>query len=177
MAVARGNIYERIGQYDEDGLQFNLLALCKSPLKSIPENLAETIRSILTVEEALTSVLPDWKSFLENDERVSLERPDEACDLSQDLLRQAQLPESARRKVEDVGADPGRLMELHREWMQLQSGLRNSYIEEVALVGQENEQAARRQVDYTPLIYASIKALAEDGVLKDIVKDVKAYEG
>jgi ubiquitin carboxyl-terminal hydrolase L5 len=43
----------------------------------------------------------------------------------------------------------------------------------VSLIGQEEEQAARRREDNTSFIYHAIKALSEAGVLKDIIMDLK----
>lgn len=178
MAVARTNIHHRIAQYNEDGLQFNLLSLCKSPLRTIPEKLAQTLHSISAVEKSLTATLPEWKQFLEiDDESVAL--PNEANDsfaLSTELISTSSVPASVQRKLKAAAADPSTLLDLRRGLVAEQTQLQRSYVEELALIEQENEQAARRKVDYTPIMYSSIKLLAEQGVLKEIVRDLRENE-
>jgi ubiquitin carboxyl-terminal hydrolase L5 len=174
MAVARANIYQRIGQYDDDGLQFNLLSLCKSPLCTIPEKLAQGMRSILAIEQNLTAILPNWKEFTEVDGSNLLGDTIDAFGLSKDLIDNAEFPESAKRRLVETGSDPSMLINLHRYWTREQAELRDSYVEEAALIGQENEQAARRKHDYTQMIYNSVKSLAEKELLREIVKEVRA---
>lgn len=176
LAVARANISERIAQYDHDGVQFNLLSLCRSPLRSIPENLAGNIQSVVAIERLLTAVLPDWKQFTEGDNCNTLLGPDESFGVSKHLLDQEQMRNSAQRQLEDAGRDPSMLLELHSAWVADQKHLRRLYLEEVALIGHENEQAARRKQDRTPMIYNSIRRLAENGVLKDIVQDERVHD-
>jgi ubiquitin carboxyl-terminal hydrolase L5 len=178
MPVARTNIHQRIAQYDEDGLQFNLLSLCKSPLRTIPEKLAQSMHSISAVEKSLTATLPDWKQFLEIDETVAL--PIEANDsfaLSTELITTSSVSDSVQRKLKAAATDPSTLLDLRRRLVAEQSQLQRSYVEEIALIEQENEQAARRKVDYTLIIYSSIKLLADQGVLKEIVRDLRDNGG
>ncbi|RDW73860.1 hypothetical protein BP5796_07302 [Coleophoma crateriformis] len=176
IAVARENIYGRIEQYDEDGLQFNLLALCASPLKTIPVKLSENAHSILALEARLDKVKSDWRAFLDGNELPAINKPDMAYGLSKELLEKVRTPDAALSAIEDQGTDPIRLSELYRHWMSIQSKLRANYMEEVASIGHENEQAARRKVDHTPCIYSSVRALAESGLLKGIVEDVQGAD-
>jgi len=172
ITVARANIYERIGQYDDDGLQFNLLSLCRSPLRSIPEKLAEIIRSTMEVEVSLTNTLPGWKQFVAMDVAGLANKPEEFFGLSSDLIEGVQLSQLARKRIDRAGTDPNMLLELHGDLMKNGEQLRSTYMEEIALVGEENEQAARRKHDFTPMIYTSIKTLAEKNMLKEIMQDV-----
>ena len=176
LTVARTNISERIGQYDNEGVQFNLLSLCRSPLRSIPEELARNIQSMVAVERMLTAILPDWKHFTEGDNCDTLLGSDESFGVSQHLLDQEQMRDSAQRQLDDARTDPSMLIELHGSWIADQKHLRRLYLEEVAIIGHENEQAARRKHDQTPIIYNSIRRLAKNGVLRDIVQDVREHE-
>ena len=56
--------------------------------------------------------------------------------------------------------------------MSEQAQLQAAYMDEAATIRNENEQATRRKVDYTPVIYNSVRELAEHGVLKEIVRDL-----
>lgn len=173
IAVARENINLRIAQYDQE-LQFNVMSLCQSPLRTIPEKLAENLHSISAVEKTLTATLPDWKQFTELDENsfpLSHE-PNESFALPKELIVNSYVPDSVQRKLKASATDPNGLLDLRQDLLMGQTLLQTSYVEEAALIGQENEQAARRKIDYTPIIYNSIKELAEQGVLKEIVRDL-----
>ncbi|TAQ84598.1 hypothetical protein B7494_g7083 [Chlorociboria aeruginascens] len=172
MVVARASIQEHINRSNAEGLNFNLLSLCKSPLVTIPLQLAQGLRSIIAIEDVLTHVSPDWRLFIESCEPKPLCEPNEAFGLTQDIIDNSQLSNQAIDLLRDAGTDIGMLMELHRNLTVEQIALQRSYIEEVSLVGQENEQAARRKHDHTPMIYKSVKLLAEQGVLKGISKMV-----
>jgi ubiquitin carboxyl-terminal hydrolase L5 len=173
MAVARDNMLQKIAENRQDD-QYNLLSLCKSPLLTIPQDLAENIRSISAVDSALTAVLPEWRQFLEADDSDMETGPNQSYGLSNVIFEGSKTPESAQQSLQRAGVDPSALMTLRSEWTQDQKELRIKFMEEAALIGQENEQAARRKQDYTPIIYNSIKILAEEGVLKEIIQDIRA---
>ena len=174
MAVARENINLHIAQHIDDGLQFSLMSLCRSPLRTIPEKLAENLHSMSAVEKTLGMALPDWKQFIEIDENSPPlpHVPNESFALSNELLANSYVPDSMQRKLKVASTDPTELIDIRRELLMEQVELQNSYMEETALIEEENEQAARRKIDYTPIIYNSIKELAEQGVLKEIVRDL-----
>ena len=174
MEVARENINLRIAQHIDDGLQFSLMSLCRSPLRTIPENLAENIHSMAAIEKALNTALPDWQQFVEVEENSPPlpHEPNESFALSEELLANSYAPDTFRRKLKASAADPTKLIDLRQGLLAEQTRLQNSYVDEVTRIGQENEQAARRKIDYTPIIYSSIKELAEQGVLKEIVRDL-----
>jgi ubiquitin carboxyl-terminal hydrolase L5 len=149
------------------------MSLCKSPLRSIQENLAQSMHSISAVEKALSALVPDWKLFMDADESISVTDLNESLGLPQDLINNATPSVSAIRRLEEVANDPGMLMSYRKTLMGEQSKLRAAYLQEVAEISQEDEQAERRKHDYTPTVYNSIKSLAEAGVLKDIVMDTR----
>jgi ubiquitin carboxyl-terminal hydrolase L5 len=174
MAVARENINVRIAQYD-DGLQFNLLSLCCSPLRSIPEQLASILHSISAVEKTLNTVLPHWKAFLESDDedpQPPHNEPNDSFALSKELIANSYASDSVLRELKAAASDPSTLLEIRRDLLSEQVRLQAAYVAEAATIGNENEQAARRKIDYTPVIYNSVKELAKQGVLKEIVRDL-----
>jgi ubiquitin carboxyl-terminal hydrolase L5 len=174
MALARDNILQRIEQYADDGVEYNLIALCRSPLRTIRGNLAVNLQSIIAAEDSLKAMIPDWKAFTESGETsCSLDELQESFSLTRDLIDKANPPESAILRLKEAGSDPRMMIHLHQGLVKEQKSLRDSYMHEVSLIGQADEQAARRREDHTPLIYHAIKALSEAGVLKDIIKDIK----
>jgi ubiquitin carboxyl-terminal hydrolase L5 len=164
---------QRIEQYADDGVEYNLIALCKSPLCTIQENLAVNIKSIKAAEERLKAMVPDWKAFTEYGESSSLDELQESFSLTRELIDKANPPESVIQRLEEAGSDPRILIDLHQDLVKEQKNLQNSFMYEVSLIGQEEEQAARRREDNTSFIYHAIKALSEAGVLKDIIMDLK----
>jgi ubiquitin carboxyl-terminal hydrolase L5 len=172
MGVARDNILQRIAQYEGDGIEYSLMSLCKSPLSTIQQELAGTIKSTLAVEQALSVVIPDWKAFVEVDETKQNIDLNKSFGIPQHLIDNATLSESTSKKLSEGGSDPGVLLTLRKSLVGDQTKMRAAYVQEVAEVEREDEQAERRKHDYTPLIYNSIKMLA-DGELKDIVMDTR----
>ena len=150
------------------------MSLCRSPLKTIPESLAENLHSFSAVEKALNAALPGWKAFVETDESSPPlpHEPNECFALSKELIANSYVSESVQRRLKAAFDDPTMLIDMRHELLIEQIQLQTAYVEEVAGIAQENEQAARRKIDYTPIIYNSIKELAEHGVLKEIVRDL-----
>jgi len=174
--MARDNVSQRIAQYgDVDGVQFNLLSLCRSPLCIIPEQLVENIKSLSAVEAVLDVGPVPWKDFI-TDHGLEL-KPSECFGIIQDIINNAAFPASEQQRLNEAGADLQKLLDLRQELIQTQNRLQFSFMDEVASISHENEEAERRKHDYTPIIYNSIKTLAEEGLLQEIVQDVRAAEG
>ena len=149
------------------------MSLCRSPLRSIPETLAENLHSIPVIEKALNAALPSWKEFVEADDTANLPlETNESFALSKELLDNTYIPDSVQRKLRAATDDPTMLIDMRRQLLGEQVDLQTAFMDEVTAIAMENEQAAQRKIDYTPIIYNSIKELAVQGVLKDIVKDL-----
>lgn len=170
MAVARTNILQRIEIHGEDQ-QYSLLSLCRTPLLTIPHDLATNIRSISFVESALNAALSDWRQFLQSEDHDLETGPNDSYGLTADIFKHSGTPMSLQTKISKAGADASILMSLYTELTQEQSRLKVLFMEEAVLIGQEDEHAARKKHDYTPIIYKSIKTMAEKGVLKQVILD------
>jgi ubiquitin carboxyl-terminal hydrolase L5 len=175
-SMARDNVSKRMAQYvDVDGVQFNLLSLCRSPLCIIPEQLVENIKFLISIDAVLDAGSVPWKDFV-TDRGLEL-KPNECFGITQDLIENAAVLESELRRLDEAGTDMQKLLDLRQELIQTQNQLQFSFMDEVASIGHENEEAERRKHDYTPIIYNSIKTLAEEGLLQGIVQDVRTAEG
>ncbi len=119
--------------------------------------------------------VPDWKLYIqsESDQAMPIEQLKGSFDLSAYQIENANPPELARKRVEEAGLDPETLIKSYKELVLEQKSLRSEYMQEVASVAQEDEQAARQKEDHTPVVYMAIKALAEAGVLKNIVTELR----
>lgn len=111
-----------------------------------------------------------------NETSVSLEELYNTCGLSQDLIDASTTSESEKAKIDATKGDPNKLCALYRDLVKEQGRIRSLYMQEVTLVGQEDEQALRRKKDYTPMLYKAMRALAEAGALKDIIMDLREKE-
>jgi ubiquitin carboxyl-terminal hydrolase L5 len=172
MSVAIPNINHHIYQYQQDGVQFNLLSLCRSPLCSVPEMIAENVHAIALIKLLLSNIEPNWQQFSEINESTLVGGPVNPFGVSQELLQNSSLSEVARQRLQEAGTNVSVLINLYQEWARDQIQLQVSYMDEVALIGQENEQARRRKHDYTSIIYNSLKTLSKQGILKEIVNEV-----
>lgn len=176
MAVARDNIMARALQYQDDGVEYSLMSLCKSPTRVAQEELAVNMNLIQALETALTDTIPDWKVFLNSPAAITLETLSQTCRITQNLVDNSKPPAAEVDKIEHAAGDPGKLMTLYGDWVRQQDRLRSAYLQEVGMVGLEDEQALQRKVDHTPLLYRAVQALAEAGVLGEIVEDIREQE-
>ena len=171
--MARDHISVHIAQHADGDVNYNLLSLCRSPLCIIPEKLAENIKTVKAIEDILSTQSPDWKLFLGADESMTLElEPSVNFGLTQDIIDKSSISEAARQLNLDC-LSPSDLLAMRRKWIKDQTKHQVEFMEEAALIGQQDEQAERRKHDYTPVIYDSVKKLAEAGVLKDIIQEVR----
>ncbi|TVY36027.1 Ubiquitin carboxyl-terminal hydrolase isozyme L5 [Lachnellula subtilissima] len=173
IAVARAHINERLHRNDQDDIQFSLLSLCKNPLQSTRQQVAENMNLIMSIEQSLDNMKPDWKAFTPGDEVPKLNELREVFRLSQELIDKAKPPASALERLQLASMDPSSLLKLHEKLLTDQMALRGKYTAEEVSIGQENEQAAKQKQDHSPRIYSSMKALAEAGVMKEIVQDIR----
>lgn len=166
---------QRIGQYEDGDIEYNLLSLCQSPLKTIRRSLVENANLILDVEKILSAVVPDWKLHIlsRTDLAWSMEELATSLDVSTDQIKLAEPAESVRKQVEEASSNPEKLFNLYKDLVLDQKVLRSECMQELESIAQEDEQATDKKQDHTPVVYMAIKALAEVGVLRDIVKDLR----
>ena len=167
---------QRISQYEDGDIEYNLLSLCMSPMKEIQESLIENAHLILDVEKSIAALMPDWKLFVQSqsDLPMTMDEIKGLFDISADQINNAHASESARQRSEAASSDPEKLLNLYKDLILEQKAFRSEYMQEVGSIAQEDELAATRKQDHTPLVYMAIKALAEAGVLKDIVLDLRS---
>ena len=163
-------------QYIENGVEYALMALCKSPTRAAVEELAVNLRLVQALEKALHEIIPDWKVYIETHTAATIEDLSKICNLTQDLVDSAKPSESEQCKMTAAAGDPAKLMDLYRDLVKEQDRLRSVYMNEVENIGIEDEKILKTKIDHTPTLYKAIQALAEAGVLRDIVDDVREQE-
>ncbi|KAH8819597.1 hypothetical protein F5884DRAFT_761145 [Xylogone sp. PMI_703] len=176
ISIARKDIYERIGQSKNHSLEFNLLSLCQSPLKTIPQELARNIKSAALVEKSLGNILPDWRSFVPQNDSSFNDVNLDPLGLPQELIDSSEIPSKALERIKLAEKDASGLLDLLTTLLSDRDHLLRSHIDEVNLIQQQNEQAERRKRDYTWLLFKALKTLADKGVLDGIIKEVQEIE-
>jgi ubiquitin carboxyl-terminal hydrolase L5 len=171
MDLARPLIEERMQQYEGNQIQFNLLALCKSPLVSIPTELATNINTLTAIENQLSRAYPEWKQFVGDSETdIVLHGPNVIYRLSQELVDSAPRLRAITEKLEVSTTTAEGLFQMRQELIDAQSALRAAMIEEMTAIEQDNERALARRHDYTPMIHTWLRFLAQNGALEDLAK-------
>lgn len=170
MNFARPIIEERMRQYEDDQIQFSLLAVCQSPLVALRKDLSDNICAISAVEQKLHVVQPDWRQFVPNDEtHKATKHLRTAYGITKEIIDAASIPTTIETGLINA-KEAAPLLELRRQLYSSQKGLEASLRNEAISVAEDDERAATRQHDYTPLVNAWVAALARKGVLKKLVK-------
>lgn len=168
MDIAKPLIEERMAQYEDDQIQFNLLAVVKSPYAPVKAELCENIHTIIAIQKELYFLDPDWQRFFTDEEKRDhrfLYGPDREYDITPAEFWAARANPST---FEEVNGDitRSRLLKLHRQFGDRQKQLKMALLDEAMEIRQDNETAASRRHDLTPLINTWIVALAENEKLK-----------
>ncbi|OLN94190.1 Ubiquitin carboxyl-terminal hydrolase 2-like protein 1 [Colletotrichum chlorophyti] len=168
-SLVRPEIQARMLQFEENALSFNLLALCKSPLSGIANNLARTVRSFELLGDR-TKDLDGWKDLVAGNEQP-LTGEDEAhlseFGIQKSDIRRAQVDPKFERKVNNHSMELMELYELYGDLTREQKSLMGEYNAEKNCMKEEENRVEGRKKDHTPAIHRWVQKLAEHGVLAD----------
>lgn len=133
---------------------------------------------IQDLEKSMDETNPDWKVFLTTGTATTIEYLIETCKLTQTLVDNAIPSVSERANMDAIAAEgkPTTLMDMYRDLLKEQARLLGSYLQEISNVSLEDEQALKKKADNAPILYKAMQALAEAGVLRDIVDDVRKQD-
>lgn len=185
-AIARPFIESRMLQYQEESLQFNLLAACRSPLVNLREELATNIAlwvsaaTYLSMQKSKRSPPEDYDSDANKPEGfLTFEHPDieqyglvrnesniDHIDRDKCLALHHWLRGQGPRSDAELEA---RIEELQTE----QARIRAEYNTEEMMDAEGVSRAKGRKKDYTPVIHQWVQMLADKGVLGNIAKEVE----
>lgn len=172
MDLARPMITERMEKCEDGNISFSLQAICRSPLLSLPEDLATNIASIKATEARLDELITEWKAFSPDEQATSFENTIRAADtqynVTPEILDGAQPQGSIRMQLEDPAMTTEALMAIRKDLITSQTALRSAFMEEVASVEEDAERARGRRFDYTPFIATWIRLLAEKSALREL---------
>ena len=172
MSLARSIIEKRMQKYDGDQFQFSLLALCQSPLLAVHNDLAENIRATSAVEEQLSRFQPEWRSFVDSQYlEKTLAGPNDSYGITPQHLESVSASAPILNEVQTSNITTERLLGLWKQLSDSQAQMRASYVEEKAAIQQDEERAATRCHDYTPMVNTWLAALADKNVLKSLINE------
>ena len=151
-------------QYEDDRIQFNLLALCKSPVDDLKTELCTNARTLMAIEKRLDTVMSDWQSFIDEDNtHRTLFGADESYQVTSEDFENAEEDQEVIDEISKDGSKSDRLMEIQKQYSDRQKQLKMSLLDELQEIDQDNKTAASRRCDLTPLINSWIARLAEKG--------------
>lgn len=172
--VARPTVEARMLQYEGENLSFNLLALCRSPLDGLRQELAVNIRKLHALKEQI-SQKPEWAS-LTNSERTWTSAEDEAAlaefGIQKATVEEAGLEETFREKISKPSFDVPEVLDLQQNLEGEQKRIKSEYISELASMEEDLGRVLGRKKDYTPAIHEWVRKLAEHGVLQELIEDM-----
>ncbi|KZL72096.1 ubiquitin carboxyl-terminal family 1 [Colletotrichum incanum] len=171
--LVRPEIQARMLQFEENALSFNLLALCKSPLTIICENIARTIHAFELLDNR-TKSLDGWQSLVGSNEQPL--KGDETERLAgfgiekSDLVK-TKVDPAFENKVTNPSMEAMELFELYSDLVTQQKSLMGEYNAEIAFMKEDEDRVQGRQKDHSPAINCWVQKLAEHGVLADWATD------
>ncbi|KAJ9134764.1 Ubiquitin carboxyl-terminal hydrolase [Pleurostoma richardsiae] len=181
-AIARPIIEARMLQYEEDNLSFNLLALCRSPLEAVRQELARNIQRLRVLwdgfwarhrEHATNVVLdPDdtlGKKWIHGDDEGELA----SLGIQKNDILKVQLEESFQTRIRAPDFDLTSALELQQNLEKEQERIVAECFDEIKTIEEDEARFRGRKKDYTPAIHEWIKTLAEHGILQDLVEEYR----
>ncbi|KAK3941201.1 ubiquitin carboxyl-terminal hydrolase isozyme L5 [Diplogelasinospora grovesii] len=185
--VARPVIQARMMQYEEEQLQFSLLALCKDRLVPLRRELAVNIRCIEYLEKSWRGN-PAWVALeaeelnvLTSSRSEKLRQYGIAPDGDVKVLSH-KAPKFTEFKTMISGARLGGelplSLDIREELCKEQMSIRAAYVKEkVQFIYESKTMIPGRHKDFSPAIHEWVKRLAEKGVLEDLAQEAQLHNG
>ena len=173
-AVVRPIIEARMLQYESDNMSFNLLALCRTPLDTLRQELVTNIRKLLTLEKRIleipemSSIAASERTWLNGDDETSLAE----YGVSKEDLTTAAAPQSFKDKISKPSFETAEALDLQQSLEDEQKRIRSEYVAELAATDEDEARVLGRKKDYAPAIHEWVKKLAEHGVLQELINNV-----
>ncbi|KAL7620034.1 hypothetical protein AAE478_010583 [Parahypoxylon ruwenzoriense] len=166
--TASAAIQERMLR-NSDFSSYSLLAICQSPLKALSSDLARSLTCSHALDTLFSgnptwTVSPPFKTF--PDARLAQRN------LTREMIVGFELPISFKDRVGATDFGPEQALALARDLNTEQESLDAQYVAELATVDEAVEMVRGRQRDYTPAIHQWVRALAEKGVLRELIQEI-----
>ncbi|OHF04391.1 ubiquitin carboxyl-terminal hydrolase, family 1 [Colletotrichum orchidophilum] len=171
--LVQPEIQARMFQFEESALSFNLLALCKSPLKILSGELASTIRSFELLESR-TKGLDGWQSLVAGNKQPLQRSETERIagfGIYESDIEKARVDPAFEKKVTNPTMEMMELFDLHTDLVTKQKALMGEYNTEIGFMKEDDDRVQGRKKDHTPAIHCWMQKLAEHGVIADWAAD------
>lgn len=175
-----------MAQYQEN-LQFNLLALCQSPLPGIIDNAAKTVRGLQEIYKHMNHS-KEWHALTqEHEPPLRIFDPDHLAEyhITDTLITSARVPDEVQTAFTITAPPTNQTLDVPSSanppllppeailplWISLVAELKSlltDYNDEVAAIADAESSVKGRKKDYTPVIHAWVTKLAEKGILEGL---------
>jgi ubiquitin carboxyl-terminal hydrolase L5 len=191
ISTARDNIIGRIQQYENQGVEYNLMALTKSTLQTAVDQLAENLKTIIEILEKTAVHLPEINNII--NQKIASDPPKMVAMIgaarssgpeavhrvfAQYGMTEAQvmsipIPDGVQAMLQPNTPYPVEILQLYESIASQHNAFCASVEGESKEIGAEDALVEERKVDYAPNIYEVVNTLVENGVLKKIIKDLR----
>ena len=148
--IAQPALQERISQYAAGSIEFNLMAVVRDPILACVKALAANVKALEATEAKLAAIAEDWKELLDERKDFSdaiVHGQDDGLGLHNVDIERADLTkrdEEALEKADDLS----QLLDLRKEIVLQQSGLRRACEDEMYSTRSDASRAMARREDY-----------------------------
>lgn len=161
-------IQDRMSQ-NSGNIDFCLMAVVRDPYFDELKQLLVNIKTLQAVDDKLDNLNAEWRSMEGGETRkdvvtgISIE-----FEITQKDIHDAELPQSAEDAISSED-DFLKLMEYRKGVLEKQTSLRSGVRDARKIPKEEEEDARLRKHDYGPFVRGWLSALADEGVLQDLL--------
>lgn len=171
LSIAQPALQSRMAQYGANATEFSLMAVVHDAMVAAVEALAENIKALCAVEDKLGSVVEDWKEMLDEEEDEMLlhgEKPGLGVE-NVDIAR-VELTQIHTKTLADA-EDLATLLEMRKELVLQQAGLRGACRDEMDSVRRDEDKAADCRHDWSKFRREWLSSLIEKDLLDRLIGD------
>jgi ubiquitin carboxyl-terminal hydrolase L5 len=172
LSIAQPVLQGRMAQYAAGAIEFNIMAVVHDPMVVCIEALAANVKVLRAVEGKLADVVEDWRELLEEHDHQSniLVEQNHGLGLQNVDIDRAEITQKDAKAL--AGAeDLTQLLELRKEIVLQQCGLRRACLDEMECAKSDAEKAMSRRHDYSTFAREWLGALAEQEMLGALLED------
>ncbi|KAL7917012.1 cysteine proteinase [Trichoderma austrokoningii] len=172
--IARPQIEDRILQYEESQISFNLLALCSSPMALHSRSIAQTAAYIRQLDEQMKHSA-DYAKLIDGEKPV-LDLTNQS-QLSEFNLRESDiegvaLPESIQSKILQAANNVDDAYGLRQQFIVDTKVAIGEHRAEMISLAEDQQRVKDRKKDYGQALHRWVQKLAEKGILQEAIEDL-----
>lgn len=173
LTVATPILQSRMAQYEEGQIEFNLMSIVQDPVVRDRADLAENIKVLQTIDTKLDELSPGWQELDDGEtKKETLVEASELYGFTQSCIDNVKLPPSRPEEIRGFDC-PIKLMQLRRETISQQAGIRASVRDEMESASADAEKASHQRHDYGSFVRSWLGALAEEEALQPLLESAE----